>query len=288
MKPVLGGFVLAVIVVAAIASAQQPPPRPAQPAAGLRIVVVEGEDAVNIVQQKTAVRPLVEVRDSNNLPVAGATVQFTLQTLGGAANTASFANGQTAFTVTTNAAGRAASPQLQALGRGALRINVQASYQGQVATTTVSQTNFATVAEATQAGKTPTSSSSGGASGTGSGAAGGGAGAGGVAGTVAGIAAAGISAAVAVNQAATDSNCSSSNNIFMSDLSAAENACLNNGASAVCTTAGQQAANSLGEWCSCAGAAAVEASLQAIGTNLAELTSLAGFPGVQIPPSCSQ
>src|SRR5690349_11490647 len=46
------------------------------PAAGLRIVIVEGEDAVNIVQQKTAVAPVVEVRDRNDQPVAGAVVNF--------------------------------------------------------------------------------------------------------------------------------------------------------------------------------------------------------------------
>jgi hypothetical protein len=39
---------------------------------GLKIVVVEGEDAVNIIQQRTAVSPIVEVRDDNDLPVAGA------------------------------------------------------------------------------------------------------------------------------------------------------------------------------------------------------------------------
>ena len=50
----------------------------AQQAPSLRIVVLEGEGAVNIIQQKTAVRPLVEVRDRNNLPVAGATVTFTI------------------------------------------------------------------------------------------------------------------------------------------------------------------------------------------------------------------
>lgn len=36
---------------------------------GLRIVVLEGEDAINILQQKTAVAPVVEVRDRNKLPV---------------------------------------------------------------------------------------------------------------------------------------------------------------------------------------------------------------------------
>ena len=34
----------------------------------LKIVVIQGEDAVNIIQQKTAVAPIVEVRDENDLP----------------------------------------------------------------------------------------------------------------------------------------------------------------------------------------------------------------------------
>lgn len=117
---------------------------------GLRIVVIEGEDAVNIIQQKTAVRPIVEVRDRNNLPVAGATVQFTLGGSGGA----SFAGGAQTITVTTNAAGRAAITELNPIGNGPLQIRVDATYQGQSASTTINQTNFATKADATQAGRT--------------------------------------------------------------------------------------------------------------------------------------
>src|SRR5688500_11228988 len=45
---------------------------------GLKIVVIEGEDAVNIIQQKTAVAPLIEVRDRNDLPVAGVPVTFSV------------------------------------------------------------------------------------------------------------------------------------------------------------------------------------------------------------------
>ena len=70
---------------------------------GLRIVVLEGEDAVNIIQQRTAVAPLVEVRDRNNLPVPGVAVTFTV---GG--QSASF-GGLSTLTVTTNAAGQAAA-----------------------------------------------------------------------------------------------------------------------------------------------------------------------------------
>src|SRR5262245_3215723 len=68
-----------------------------------RVVVIEGEDAVNIIQQKTAVRPVVEVRDRNNLPVSGALVTFSIE--GGKAATF---GGASTLTVATNAAGQAA------------------------------------------------------------------------------------------------------------------------------------------------------------------------------------
>jgi hypothetical protein len=44
----------------------------------LKIVVIEGEDGVNIIDKKTAVKPIVEVRDQNDLPVAGVPVQFAI------------------------------------------------------------------------------------------------------------------------------------------------------------------------------------------------------------------
>jgi len=122
-------------------------------APALRIVVVEGEGGVNIIQQKTAVRPLVEVRDRNNLPVAGAAVTFTIGGGGQtAANSAAFAGGAQTLTVTTNAAGQAAASGLNAIRSGAFQIQVQAAYQGQLATAAISQTNFATAAAAAQAG----------------------------------------------------------------------------------------------------------------------------------------
>lgn len=132
--------------------------QPAQ--SGLRIVVLEGEDAVNVIQQKTAVRPLIEVRDRNNLPVAGATVTFTI----GAGQPAAFAGGAQTLTVTTNAAGQAAASGLNALGSGAVQIQVQSAYQGQIATAAISQTNVATAAAASQAGTAASSASGGGLS----------------------------------------------------------------------------------------------------------------------------
>lgn len=173
------------------------PLQPAPPAA-LRIVVLEGEDAVNIVQQKTAVRPLVEVRDRNNLPVAGATVTFTI----GGGQPAAFAGGVQTLTVTTNAAGQAAATGFNVLGPGAVQIQAQAAFQGQVATAAISQTNFATAAAASQAGAS--AGASGGAGGSTSGAAGGAAGGGGgISGTTIGIVGAAVAGgAVAATQVA--------------------------------------------------------------------------------------
>jgi hypothetical protein len=140
---------------------------PAQ--ASLKIVVIEGEDAVNIIQQKTAVAPIVEVRDRNDLPIAGVPVTFTIA--GG--KSASFAGGLQQVTVTTNAAGRAAVTGLNPLGAGSYQINVTAAYQGQTAAATITQTNYATAAQAAEAGKsasqTATQASTGAAGGGGGG-----------------------------------------------------------------------------------------------------------------------
>jgi len=176
-------------------------------AAGLRIVVLEGEDGVNILQQKSAVQPVVEVRDQNNLPVAGASVVFLI---GNGSKAATFANGASQITVVTDAAGRAAVSGLQPVSNGAYSIQVSASAQGQTATATISQTNFANAAQAAQAGKVPGSqsgsSASSGGSGAGSGAgAGAGAGAGGglsgaaIGGIAAGAVAGGVVAAKAAS-----------------------------------------------------------------------------------------
>lgn len=131
----------------------------------LKIVVLEGEDAINVIQQKTAVRPLIEVRDRNNLPVAGATVTFAIQ-----GNAATFAGGAQTFTVVTNAAGQAAATAINPLASGALQIQVQAALQGQTAVATIAQTNVLTAAQAAGAAGGGTSAGGvGGAGGSGGG-----------------------------------------------------------------------------------------------------------------------
>jgi hypothetical protein len=185
----------------------------AQPSA-LKIVVLEGEGAVNIIQQKTAVRPLIEVRDRNNLPVAGASVTFTI---GGGAPGAAFAGGAQTITVTTNAAGQAAASGLNAVSSGAFKIEVHAAFQGQVATAAISQTNFASAAAAGQAAAGAGSGSTAGVSGGATGAAGGG----GISATTIGIVGAAVAGgAVAATQVAgkSDSNDVDSANTYNGTL----------------------------------------------------------------------
>lgn len=137
----------------------------------LRIVVLEGEGAINIIQQKTAVAPLVEVRDRNNQPVAGAVVRFAITK-----GRATFAGART-LTVATDVAGRAAVTSFVPGSTGALQISATAAFQGQTAAAvTIAQTNVMTVAEAAALSGAAGGSSSGSAGASAGGAAGGGGG----------------------------------------------------------------------------------------------------------------
>jgi len=168
-------FAAALVVLMASTGALRVAPASAEQVGALRIVVIEGEDAVNIVQQKTAVAPVVEVRDRNDQPVAGAIVRFAIRQGRG-----TFAGART-LSVTTNAAGRAVAAGLTPTGSGALQIGASATFQGQTAVATITQTNVMTAAQAAAA-------SGGGASGTAApGGAAGGGGSGGVSGTTLGV-----------------------------------------------------------------------------------------------------
>ncbi len=140
----------------------------------LRIAVIEGEGAVNIIQQKTAVAPVVEVRDRNNQPVAGAVVRFTVTR-----GRATFAGART-LTVATDAAGRAAVSGLVPSGAGSLQISATAAFQGQTAAVTIAQTNVMTAAEAAAVSGAAGGPSSGSAGGTAGGSSGGAAAGGGL------------------------------------------------------------------------------------------------------------
>jgi hypothetical protein len=101
--------------------------------------------------RKTAVAPLVEVRDRNNNPVSGVAVTFAVQ--GGKA--AAFQGGAATMTVATNAAGQAVAAGFTPLTAGAVNISVEAAIQGQVVTAAITQVNVMTAAEAAAARPAP-------------------------------------------------------------------------------------------------------------------------------------
>ena len=94
--------VLSVIsLLSPLVEAQAPP-------VSLQITILDGEDAMNNIRQRTAREPIVQVEDENHKPVAGAVVIFLLPN-DGAGGT--FAGGAHTLTVTTDSKG-------QAVGRG--------------------------------------------------------------------------------------------------------------------------------------------------------------------------
>src|SRR5262245_590457 len=167
------------VTIATLAGSRQP--LLAEQSSALRIVVVEGEDAVNIIQQKTAVAPVVEVRDRNDQPVAGAVVNFAIRS-----GRATF-NGARTLSVTTDAAGRAAPAGFAPTGSGALQISASAVFQGQTAAAiTIAQTNVLTAAQAAAVASASGAGGSGSAASASAGASAG-SGGGGLSGTTLGI-----------------------------------------------------------------------------------------------------
>lgn len=113
----------------------QDPPAPKK----LQLVIIEGDGAVNNIRQRVAREPIVEVRDENNKPLAGAAVVFTLP---GNGASGVFPNGSRVLTVVTDDTGRAVGRGLQPNNAaGKMQIRVNASMRGQTASTTITQTN---------------------------------------------------------------------------------------------------------------------------------------------------
>ena len=111
----------------------------AQTTAGIKIVIVQGEGAVNNVKQRVAREPIVEVQDENNRPVVGALVLFTLPERGASGV---FANGSHTMSVVTDAQGRAIGAGLKPNNVGGnFQIRVDATYQNQTANASISQSN---------------------------------------------------------------------------------------------------------------------------------------------------
>jgi hypothetical protein len=105
----------------------------------LKLVIIEGEGAINNVRERTAREPIVQVTDENDRPVAGATVFFMLPDSG---PTAVFPDGTNSLRVLTDNQGRAIAKGLKASTEsGKYQIRVEASYQNVTASTTINQAN---------------------------------------------------------------------------------------------------------------------------------------------------
>lgn len=119
-------------------------PARAQNPAGLQIVIVEGEGAINNVKQRVNREPIVQVEDENHKPIAGAAVIFFLPNDGPGGT---FANGSTTFTTTTNSQGQAVARGIRFNNQpGSMQLRVSASFAGQAATAVITQTNVLGVA----------------------------------------------------------------------------------------------------------------------------------------------
>jgi len=265
---------VAILLLPSIQMAQQPLANGNQE---LKIQILDGEDGVNIIKKKSAVQPVVEVTDRNDLPIAGVAVTIGL----GAAGV--FDSGAHVATVYTNQSGIATAPNFRPTGKGSFDIHVSANYQGRMATATIHQTNFSTVAAAQKAGRVPGSSSSSSASSGSSsssvasnvatsavstGGAGGGVSGLAVAGiVVGGVAAAGVGAAYATGMLGSISSsqgpsCSSQLNNLQSVLTSIESCSLSN---AQCLqTAAQNLLNAVGQACSCFGGGSAPSQYQSL------------------------
>ena len=107
----------------------------------LRIIVVEGDGAINNVRTHTTHDPIIEVRNEQHEFVPGASVTFQTPATGASAE---FVDGMRSFITQTDGEGRAVAHGLRPNSiTGAYEIRVTASFQSQTASTVITQTNAA-------------------------------------------------------------------------------------------------------------------------------------------------
>ena len=112
----------------------------------LRIVILEGDGAINNLRQRTAREPIVQVEDENRKPVAGAMVLFTLPNSGPGAV---FADGSKTLIAYTDEKGQARAKGIKPNSTvGAYQIVVNATAHGLKASAVLSQSNVLTAAVA--------------------------------------------------------------------------------------------------------------------------------------------
>lgn len=132
LDPVYRVISLALVfcLLAVSADAQGPP---------IKIVIQEGQGAINNIQQHRAKEPVVQVTDENGAPIQQASVTFQMPETGPGG---SFADGNKMLTVQTDekgvAVGRGLRPNQT---EGKFQIRVTASFQGATASEAISEIN---------------------------------------------------------------------------------------------------------------------------------------------------
>lgn len=108
----------------------------------LHITILDGEDALNSIRERTAREPIVQVEDENHKPVAGALLLFTIN--GGGEGAGGSFSGLSTLSVTTGADGRGiAHGLLPNKTPGKYTITVSATLGALVATAIIHQSNVA-------------------------------------------------------------------------------------------------------------------------------------------------
>lgn len=123
----------------ALAQASPQPPDVPQ----YKLIVLRGENAQNNIKKGRATRPVVEVRDRNNKPVAGVAVVFALPSSG---PSGTFVGGGQLTTVTTNNLGQASASFTPNSVPGKYNINVSTKTGGQSAVVQIATVNVLTTA----------------------------------------------------------------------------------------------------------------------------------------------
>ena len=104
----------------------------------IRIVVLVGENAMNVVKKGTGVMPVVQVLDQNGKPVEGAEVTFVAP---GDGPSVQFTDGSRSATITTDSEGKASPIGGVALNTGDFEYQITGLFHDQRATVAIQQTN---------------------------------------------------------------------------------------------------------------------------------------------------
>jgi hypothetical protein len=139
------------ILNAAMSAASQVP----APSGPLKVVIIDGDEAANVVQEKMAAEPVIEVRDDQDRKVAGAVVRFKIRRAVSKRLSAAFRGGQDEVRTLTDPAGQARAGTLTPLEPGPYEIDVEVTHRGQTALATLRHRNYATAADARADGRQP-------------------------------------------------------------------------------------------------------------------------------------